>query len=231
MRRSLTSAFAKVHADFLAQKSPDDISGTAATLVAFLATRTVVIANVGDVRAVLCCDKAFSPVVLTRDHLASDPEEQKRVAAIDGGFVSFENGRYRLQGRLALTRAIGDGPLASYVSCEPHVAVFNASAPHWRFIAVATDGVFDALSNREVVALALKEMVRAEGVAVAASNHADGAEPTAGSSKSSSPWWTKAARRIVQEAAARGLTMDNMGVAVVPLPAISYSSECHAHAP
>lgn len=51
-----------------------DKSGTTATIAMVFRGRRLLVANVGDSRAVLCCDAGGAPLELTVDHVASDPE-------------------------------------------------------------------------------------------------------------------------------------------------------------
>lgn len=101
-----------------------DKSGTTATC-AVLFPDTLVVGNVGDSRAILCCDEEGKPVQLTVDHTASLPEERARVEAL-GGKVVFK-GCWRVGGELALTRSVGDLSYDKYLSREPHVVVSRTS--------------------------------------------------------------------------------------------------------
>jgi serine/threonine protein phosphatase PrpC len=82
---------------------------------------SLVVGNVGDSRAILCCDDSGQPVQLTIDHTASLPDERRRIEAM-GGEVVFK-GCWRVGGELALTRSIGDLLYEQYLSREPHVVV------------------------------------------------------------------------------------------------------------
>jgi serine/threonine protein phosphatase PrpC len=54
---------------------------------------------------------------LTTDHRPSDPIEKERILAIPGAFI--ENGR--LNGKLQVSRALGDSSLHPFVSHVPDV--------------------------------------------------------------------------------------------------------------
>lgn len=86
-----------------------DQSGTTATSV-FVTSSAVVIASLGDSRAVLSSysgeDGKLSAFQLTTDHVASDPIE-KTLVEEKGGEIIKKNGVYRVNGVLAITRSIG----------------------------------------------------------------------------------------------------------------------------
>ncbi|KAL4434456.1 hypothetical protein ABPG75_000897 [Micractinium tetrahymenae] len=109
------------------------------------------VANLGDSRALLCRDGRA--VVLTRDHTADLPDERARVAAA-GGACSMRAGSWRVgEAGLQVTRSIGDADLkAQGVSAEAETAEL-ALSPADSFLIVATDGLWDKISNDEAVAL------------------------------------------------------------------------------
>ena len=154
--RALADAFARCNADAEAQQLLD---GAAAVVFVALGARGWV-ANAGDCRAVLHA----GPGAVSRlsvDHRASEPSERARVEAA-GGTVEFDN----LEGMLAVSRGLGDFDFArSGFSCEPHVAGpidlgandgGGGGAPSseaGRFVLLASDGVFDVMSDDEACAL------------------------------------------------------------------------------
>lgn len=69
-------------------------------------------ANVGDSRILLCRDG--KPVRLTRDHRTDDTSEKERIRHL-GGYVTGG----RVNGILAVTRALGDTALHPFVSSDP----------------------------------------------------------------------------------------------------------------
>mmetsp|Transcript_19399 Transcript_19399/g.27419 ORF Transcript_19399/g.27419 Transcript_19399/m.27419 type:complete len:414 (-) Transcript_19399:33-1274(-) len=100
----------------------------ATTLATATPRRTILASNVGDSRAVL--SRAGAAMDLTRDHKPNDPFERARVEGLGGkviwcGLVDsngkpVENGGvYRINGNLALSRAIGDRSERPLVSAEP----------------------------------------------------------------------------------------------------------------
>ena len=113
-------------------------------------------ANLGDCRAILAMNDG-SLVELSRDLKPLLPEETERIKRC-GGFVSNAN---RVNGRLAVSRAIGDfeykaNLVESGKNCETmvsnvpevrcHVGTGNES-----FLLIACDGLYDVMSSRDVV--------------------------------------------------------------------------------
>lgn len=113
-------------------------------------------ASVGDSRAVLCRNGAAFD--LSHDHKPDLPEEGARITAA-GGFVQDN----RVNGKLAMSRAMGDFPYKSQkeraateqlVIARPDV-IRTAREEGDTFVALACDGIFDVMSNDELIAFIL----------------------------------------------------------------------------
>jgi serine/threonine protein phosphatase PrpC len=85
---------------------------------------------------------------LTRDHKPNDPDEERRINA-KGGYVATIAGVPRVIGELAVSRSIGDTRYAPYVIPTPEVIYFPISHDQ-KYVLLATDGLWDVLSNKEV---------------------------------------------------------------------------------
>jgi serine/threonine protein phosphatase PrpC len=129
--------------------------GTTA-VVALVGGRMIYVANCGDSRAVLCRDG--QAIALTDDHKAAREDETARVEAA-GGQILFWNG-VRVMGLLAVSRAIGDHSLRPYVIAEPEVTIVNRH-PDDEVLIMASDGLWDVMSNQEACNLAKKCLLRA----------------------------------------------------------------------
>ncbi|KAK3022193.1 hypothetical protein RJ639_047015 [Escallonia herrerae] len=119
------------------------LSGSTA-VVAILTPEHIVVGNVGDSRAVLC--RAGRAVPLSFDHKVK-PDREDELARIRacGGRVVFYNGA-RVEGILAMSRAIGDKFLKAYVTSEPEIS-FTRRDPEDECLILASDGLWDVLSN------------------------------------------------------------------------------------
>ena len=123
--------------------------------------RTIIAANIGDSRAVLCRNNTAWE--LTRDHKPNDPTEQARIESLGGkvvwcgdvdkeGAPILEEGIYRVNGNLALSRAIGDRSERPHVTAEPEVIALPLEKED-EFIILATDGLWDVFESNEAVDL------------------------------------------------------------------------------
>jgi serine/threonine protein phosphatase PrpC len=65
-----------------------------------------------------------------------------------GGRVIFW-GRWRVEGVLAVSRAIGDVNLKPYVTCDPEITTHTLT-PDDQYLILASDGLWDVMSNEEV---------------------------------------------------------------------------------
>lgn len=119
--------------------------------VVLLVDNVVYVAHCGDTRALLCRDKtAFA---LTADHTPARDSERARIESRGGEVTRSANGGpMRVNGMLAVSRAFGDVLLKpnGVVTAEPDVCVEPLS-PADEWLVVATDGLFDALSNQSVI--------------------------------------------------------------------------------
>eukprot|EP00924_Labyrinthula_sp_SR-Ha-C_P002499 snap_masked-scaffold_16-processed-gene-6.98-mRNA-1 protein AED:0.09 eAED:0.09 QI:55/0.75/0.77/1/0.75/0.55/9/742/330 len=105
--------------------------------------RTLFTANVGDTRIVLA--RGGKAIALTEDHTCLIQSERERVINLGG---NIEN--YRVQGALAVTRAIGDFKWKKYVTSDPHLNSIQLTKKD-NFVIVACDGVWDVVENQEAV--------------------------------------------------------------------------------
>jgi len=106
-------------------------------------------ANAGDARAVLA--RGGKGLRLSLDHKASDPAEVERIQAA-GGFVVMN----RVNGILAVARALGDRSMKDYVSGEPYVEVVEVTEEDTHLI-LACDGVWDVIEDDKAVEIILEQ--------------------------------------------------------------------------
>ena len=103
-------------------------------------------ANTGDSRAIIGTQEGV--VVLTRDHKPGEDPELSRIEALGGNVVNFDVPR--VEGVLAISRALGDTCLKPYVTPEPRIIEGTLGCENDRAI-LACDGVWDVLSPEEVI--------------------------------------------------------------------------------
>lgn len=122
----------------------------------------LVIANIGDSRAVLATiseEGNLVPIQLTVDLKPNLPQETARITQSMGRVHSLEDepGIYRIYGDsvnspgLAISRAFGDHYIKGFgLISEPEITERKIS-PTDQFAILATDGVWDVISNQEAV--------------------------------------------------------------------------------
>ncbi|XP_042520797.1 probable protein phosphatase 2C 34 [Macadamia integrifolia] len=122
----------------------------------------IVIANVGDSRAVLATtsdDGSLVPVQLTIDFKPNLPQEAERITQCRGRVFCLkdEPGVHRVwlpeeeTPGLAMSRAFGDYCVKDYgIVSVPEVTQRNITSRD-QFVVLATDGVWDVISNQEAV--------------------------------------------------------------------------------
>ncbi|KAL2071598.1 hypothetical protein VTL71DRAFT_12833 [Oculimacula yallundae] len=129
----------------------EEVSGCTAS-VAIVSAKQIFVGNAGDSRSVLGVKGRAKP--LSFDHKPQNEGEKARITAA-GGFVDFG----RVNGNLALSRAIGDfefkksaelAPEQQIVTAYPDVTVHDISDDD-EFLVVACDGIWDCQSSQAVV--------------------------------------------------------------------------------
>ncbi|KAJ8269608.1 hypothetical protein COCON_G00122150 [Conger conger] len=124
-------------------------SGTTATVALLRDGIELVVASVGDSRALLCRKgKAFK---LTVDHTPERKDEKERIKK-SGGFVTWNSvGQANVNGRLAMTRSIGDFDLKTRgVIAEPETKRITLHHAHDAFLALTSDGVNFIMNSQEI---------------------------------------------------------------------------------
>ncbi|KAH7576966.1 hypothetical protein ACOSP7_002335 [Xanthoceras sorbifolium] len=120
--------------------------GSTAVTAILINGQKLVVANVGDSRAVLCKNGVAKQ--LSVDH---EPSKEKKLIESRGGFVSNLPGDVpRVDGQLAVARAFGDKSLKIHLSSEPDIAV-EMIDDNAEFIILASDGIWKVMSNQAAV--------------------------------------------------------------------------------
>ncbi|KAG0496904.1 hypothetical protein HPP92_001595 [Vanilla planifolia] len=106
----------------------------------------LIVANVGDSRAVICKNGVAKQ--LSIDH---EPNRERCYIEKKGGFVSNIPGDVpRVDGQLAVARAFGDRSLKVHLSSVPDVKV-ELVDDKTEFLILASDGLWKVMSNQQVV--------------------------------------------------------------------------------
>nr|XP_043638261.1 probable protein phosphatase 2C 2 [Erigeron canadensis] len=124
--------------------------GGSCCLTAIIRDRNLVVSNAGDCRAVVSNGGTAMP--LTSDHRPSRQDEKQRIESL-GGYVDYSRGVPRVLGLLAVSRGIGDQSLKQWITAEPESNFFKI-VPEFEFLIMASDGLWDKVSNQEAIDLA-----------------------------------------------------------------------------
>ncbi|XP_024444305.2 probable protein phosphatase 2C 58 isoform X1 [Populus trichocarpa] len=120
--------------------------GSTAVTAILINGQKLVVANVGDSRAVMCKNGVAKQ--LSVDH---EPSREKGMIESRGGFVSNIPGDVpRVDGQLAVARAFGNKSLKIHLSSEPDMSeqmIHNDI----EFLILASDGIWKVMSNQEAV--------------------------------------------------------------------------------
>ncbi|KAL4973984.1 phosphatase 2C-like domain-containing protein [Aspergillus desertorum] len=108
--------------------------------------RILYTANVGDARVILC--RNGKALRLSYDHKGSDENEGRRIA--NAGGLILNN---RVNGVLAVTRALGDAYIKDLVTGHPYTTETVIQPDLDEFIILACDGLWDVCSDQEAVDL------------------------------------------------------------------------------
>lgn len=147
-KSAIADAFSHTDTEFLKSENNQikDAGSTAST--AILVGNRLLVANVGDSRAVIC--RGGNAFAVSRDHKPDQTDERQRIEDA-GGFVMWA-GTWRVGGVLAVSRAFGDKLLKQFVVSDPEIqeeTIDNSL----EFLILASDGLWDVVTNEEAVAI------------------------------------------------------------------------------
>ncbi|PKC67547.1 PP2C-domain-containing protein [Rhizophagus irregularis] len=137
----------------------NDPSGCTAVTSIITPQNQVYVGNAGDSRAVISIDGIANP--MSNDHKPVNKEESDRITKA-GGFVEFG----RVNGNLALSRAIGDFEFKQNPSLTPEHQIVTAYpdvrkediTEKTEFLVLACDGIWDCLTSQQVVNFIRREI-------------------------------------------------------------------------
>ncbi|WZY81794.1 hypothetical protein YC2023_028178 [Brassica napus] len=135
----------KLTDDYILSSVVGSRGGSTAVTAIVVDGKKLVVANVGDSRAILC-RRGDVVKQLTVDH---EPEKERDLVERKGGFISTKPGNVpRVDGQLAMTRAFGDGRLKEHISVRPDIEIVQIHGDTM-FLILASDGLWKVMSNEE----------------------------------------------------------------------------------
>ncbi|KAK1284245.1 putative protein phosphatase 2C 2 [Acorus calamus] len=143
VEEAIKNGYLTTDAEFLKEGT---LGGTCC-VTALILNEHLIVSNVGDCRAVV--SRGGMAEALTSDHRPSRDDEKERIESL-GGYVDFCHGTWRIQGSLGVSRAIGDSHLKQWVIAEPETTILRIK-PETEFLILASDGLWEKVSNQEVV--------------------------------------------------------------------------------
>ena len=115
--------------------------------------RWMFVANTGDSRGILVSITG-EITEMSHDHKPNNISERNRIQS-DGGRVVFF-GTWRVEGVLAVSRSFGDRLLKRWIIPDPEVIAHKIDNKNDLFLILATDGVWDTVSNQEAARCAIE---------------------------------------------------------------------------
>ena len=102
---------------------------------------------IGDTRAI-ACNQYLIAEALTLDHKPNYFLEKIRIESIGGTVTKEKDDVYRINGILSVSRSFGDADQKNYVISIPDII---HRVCDYKFIVMASDGLWDVMSNQDVV--------------------------------------------------------------------------------
>ncbi|XP_077245590.1 putative protein phosphatase 2C 25 [Tasmannia lanceolata] len=146
IEEAVKSGYLTTDMEFLKEEVP---SGTCC-VTALIRNGDLIVSNAGDCRAVI--SRGGVAEALTIDHRPSRKDERDRIEGL-GGYVNICHGVWRIEGTLAVSRGIGDLNLKQWVTAEPETRILRIE-PDCEFLILASDGLWDTVSNQEAIDMA-----------------------------------------------------------------------------
>lgn len=158
---ALEAAFRRTHGEFIKLAQDADCHSGTTALALYIRENTLYVAHVGDCEAVAYFDGAVQ--TLNRKHTCDVPQEQEQIRRNNGEVVLVE-GAWRVNGMLAVSRALGDLQLQQYISCVPEIVKINLT-PYTdpqrgstsyspsalkNFVILGSDGLWSAYEKQEL---------------------------------------------------------------------------------
>jgi len=143
---SLKSGFKQLDHDWLSIAEKNNMDDGSTVISCLIVNGVIYVANVGDSRAVLSSNG--KAIAMSRDHKPNREDEKSRIEKLGGRIIHY--GTWRVEGVLAVTRAIGDRKLKTYVTALPEITDRPIGESD-EFLILASDGVWDVFKDQDAV--------------------------------------------------------------------------------
>jgi len=142
---AIANGYKKTNEDFCRRATKDGITSGTTAVAIFLRDDAIIVSNVGDSEAILCRNGIAT--MLSYSHLPSKEDEKERIQKAGGTVVWY--GSWRVNGLLAVSRAIGDISLKEVVIPDPAIKEEKRTEED-EFVVLASDGLWDVMKYQEV---------------------------------------------------------------------------------
>ncbi|GFY76536.1 hypothetical protein TNIN_251711 [Trichonephila inaurata madagascariensis] len=143
---AIAEAYKITDEHFLKKCNEENLKSGCTVVCALIREKTVYLSWLGDSQAVLV--KEGKPVIVTDPHKPERMDEKKRIEDV-GGEITSHTGVPRVNGILAVTRALGDPDHKRYISSEPEITTIELDGTE-DFLILACDGLWDGMSPEDV---------------------------------------------------------------------------------
>lgn len=152
MEEALKKGYLAIDEAMLQDEALKDVMAGSTAVSVLIKDMQLYCANAGDSRAIASINGQLE--VLSNDHKPNNEEESRRICE-GGGWVEFN----RVNGNLALSRALGDFTFKRNADKTPQEQIVTAYpdvekreiTEDWEFLVLACDGIWDVMSNEEVL--------------------------------------------------------------------------------
>ncbi|XP_024523224.1 uncharacterized protein LOC9639111 [Selaginella moellendorffii] len=158
MKEALAAALVDIEEAFIKRAIDGEAMGGTTACVAIVIDDHVLVANIGDSKALICSlsdeeSGVLNAEELTLDHHPNRRDEKLRIESF-GGYVEHSRSIPRVAGILAVSRSIGDLALKKYgVISEPEFTGWKKIGDKNKYLVLASDGIFETMSSQDVCAV------------------------------------------------------------------------------
>lgn len=149
LHKAIEEAFLETDKNYLTEDAQANRDDGCTAVVAVLTGNRLVVANLGDSRAVL--SRNGKALALSDDHKPNRQDERQRIEELGGAVVWA--GTWRVGGVLAVSRAFGDRLLKRYVVADPEIKEEQVVDGEDDALIMATDGLWDVVNNQEAATI------------------------------------------------------------------------------
>jgi len=144
--------------DIMENEFPRSFYEGTTALISFFIENKLYSANLGDSRTILCRDG--KAIRVSKDHKPGLLEEEQRIREL-GGHV--QDGR--VNGKLAVSRALGDFHMRPYVISDPYTNIIELTDKD-EYLIMACDGLWDMISDQQACDICMREKAATRASAV-----------------------------------------------------------------